>query len=75
MSAALPAGPDVLRVRVAEDAYQGHAQFRVAVNGRTVGDSLMAFASRGEGNSQEFVFAGDFDSGQLSVDVTFLNDA
>ena len=72
---ALPAGPDVLRVQVAEDAYQGHAQFRVAVNGRTVGDSLMAFASRDEGDSQDFVFAGDFDSGQLRVDITFLNDA
>ena len=35
------AGPDVLRVRVAEDAYKGHAQFKVAIDGRTLGSPVL----------------------------------
>ena len=67
-------GPDVLRVRVAEDAYKGHAQFKVAIDGRTLGSPVTAFASRAGGQSQEFLFSGNFGLGQHKVDVTFLND-
>ena len=70
-----PAGPDLLRVRVAEDAYQGHAQFRVAVDGRALGSPAMAFAAHAAGEAQDFLFAGDFGPGQHRVEVTFLNDA
>ena len=65
----------MLRVRVSEDAYQGHAQFRVEIDGRTLGSPLMAFASRAAGESQDFVFSGDFGAGSHRVAVTFLNDA
>ncbi len=67
-------GPDVLRVRVAEDVYKGHAQFKVAIDGRTLGSPMTTFASRAGGESQEFVFSGDFGGGQHRVNVTFLND-
>ena len=67
-------GPDVLRVRVSEDAYKGHAQFKVAIDGRTLGSPVTAFASRAGNEGQEFLFGGDFGLGRHKVDVTFLND-
>lgn len=74
---ALGAGPDTLTLFVSEDAWQGDAQFTVAVDGTQVGgvQTVAAGALLGVGQSQAFEIAGTFAAGAHSVTVDFLNDA
>ncbi|MFT8247325.1 carbohydrate-binding domain-containing protein, partial [Roseomonas sp. BN140053] len=64
-----------LVVRLSEDAYQGHAQFTVAVDGQTLGGVQTVTASHAAGQMQDFTFGVDFNSGNHRVSVNFLNDA
>jgi hypothetical protein len=68
-------GSDKLIVKVSEDAYQGNAQFTVAVDGKQLGGTFTATTLHSSGGSQAFNFAGDFGTGQHTVKVSFLNDA
>jgi type VI protein secretion system component Hcp len=67
-------GPDTLVFRISEDAYAGHAQYRVLVDGQQVGDTQMAGADHASGTSQDVTFHGTFVSAH-TVSVEFLNDA
>jgi len=67
-------GPDTLKLDIAEDPYQGDAQFTVSVDGKQVGGTQTTTAHLSEGQSQEFDVKGDFGSGSHNVGVTFLND-
>ena len=70
----LGAGPDRLTLAMSEDAFQGDAQFTVAVDGKQAGGTQPVTASHGKGESQAFDVLGAFRSGSHSVSITFLND-
>ncbi|MGI4807619.1 MAG: carbohydrate-binding domain-containing protein [Janthinobacterium lividum] len=66
---------DTLTLNVAEDSYQGDADFRVLVNGIQVGGIYTATASHAAGAWQTVTISGDFKSNPQQVAVQFLNDA
>jgi hypothetical protein len=68
-------GSDTLVLNVSEDAYKGDAQFTVSVDGRQLGGTFTTSAWHAAGESQSFIFKGDFGTGQHTVAVDFLNDA
>jgi hypothetical protein len=68
-------GSDTLVLGISEDAYQGDAQFTVLVDGKQLGGTFTASSMHAASASQNFVFDGDFGSGQHTVTVNFLNDA
>jgi hypothetical protein len=74
-SPATGSGPDTLVLSVSEDAYNGHAQFTVAVDGKQLGGTFTATAPHATGASQGLTFKGAFGAGQHAVAVKFLNDA
>ncbi|MDQ2763928.1 MAG: hypothetical protein M3Y22_10735 [Pseudomonadota bacterium] len=67
-------GSDTLVLNMAEDAYQGDAQFTVSVDGQQIGGTQTTTAILNQGQSQEFDLRGTFGSGSHNVAVTFLND-
>ena len=71
----LGVGVDGIVVSLSEDAYQGDAQFTIAVDGKQIGGTQTATASRAAGQSQSFALLGSFGGGTHSVTATFLNDA
>ncbi len=66
---------DTLDLHVSEDAWQGDAQFTVAVDGAVVGGVRTATASHASGASQDVSMAGSWGAGPHSVAVAFINDA
>ena len=60
---------------MSEDAYQGDAQFTVAVDGKQLAGTFTATAPHATGASQSFTFKGDWAAGAHTVAVNFLNDA
>ncbi len=68
-------GPDVLMLNICEDAYNGNAQFTVAVDGKQQGGTFTAVASHSAHVEQAFTFNGYFGAGNHTVAVSFLNDA
>jgi endoglucanase len=74
-STAATTGSDTLVLNMSEDAFNGDAEFTVAVNGEYVGGVMTATALHDEGQEEPFTFSGNFGEGPLSVVVTFLNDA
>jgi hypothetical protein len=68
-------GPDTLVLNMAEDPYQGDAQFTVSVDGQQIGGTQTTTAVVSQGQSQEFDVHGNFGSGTHTVAVDFLNDA
>ena len=71
----LGSGPDTLALQMAEDSWQGDAQFTVSVDGTQVGGVQTATASHSAGASQTFDVEGAFGTGKHTVSVNFLNDA
>ncbi len=67
-------GPDSLVLHLSEDAYQGNAEFTVAVDGHQIGGPLSVTASHMAGDSEAFTFNGDFGAGKHDVAITFTND-
>ncbi len=68
-------GSNTLALNIAEDAYNGDAQFTVSVDGKQIGGTQTATASHAAGQSQTFDVLGNFAAGKHSVSVNFLNDA
>lgn len=68
-------GPDTLVLKVSEEAYLGHAQFTVKVDGVQIGGTLTATAPYGSGVSDTVNIRGDWAAGGHTLTVTFLNDA
>jgi len=68
-------GPDELVLRVSEDAWRGHAQFTVKVDGVQVGGEYSAFASHAAGGSDTLTLKGDWGTGAHQVEIAFTNDA
>ncbi len=67
--------PDTLALTVAEDAWQGDAQFTVAINGQTLAGVYTATALNNAGSTQTISIAGNWGAGQKTVGVSFINDA
>ena len=68
-------GPDSLVLKISQDAYQGSAQYTVAVDGKQVGGTFTAAASHAAGQSDTLTLKGDWAAGAHKVSVKFLNDA
>jgi Ca-dependent carbohydrate-binding module xylan-binding len=68
-------GPDTLVLNMAEDPYNGDAQFTVSVDGQQIGGTQTTSAVVGQGQFQEFDVHGNFGPGNHTVAVSFLNDA
>ena len=68
-------GPDTLTLLVSEDAWQGDAQFTVAVDGVQVGGVQTAAIPHASALHQVYRVQGAFGPGPHQVSVDFLNDA
>ena len=75
-SVAAATGPaDTVTVHLAEDAYNGNAQFQVLVDGKAVTTPQQVLASHAAGAWQDLSFAGNFGAGSHTIGVQFTNDA
>jgi hypothetical protein len=72
---AFGSGPDVLVLRVNQDAWQGDAQYAVYVDGARVGPNFTAAALHDSGETDTLTLRGAWGAGQHQVRVDFLNDA
>jgi hypothetical protein len=70
----LGSGSDTLVLKISQEAYQGSAQYTVAVDGKQIGDTQTAGALYKSGDDTITV-KGDWGAGNHTVTVTFLNDA
>jgi hypothetical protein len=68
-------GASPLVLHLSEDAYAGHAQFTVSVDGKSLGLAQTVSASHATGQAQNFAFAQAMTTGTHDVAVSFLNDA
>ncbi len=68
-------GADSLVLKISEDAYKGHAQYTISVDGKQVGGVLTASASHAAGQDDVITVKGDWAAGIHKVTVNFLNDA
>ncbi len=64
-----------LTLHLAEDAWQGNAQFAVAIDGKTVLQNGTVTALNGSGQSQAVNVSALLSAGTHDVAVSFLNDA
>ena len=71
----LGTGKNTVAFSISEDAWQGDAQFTISVDGKQVGGTQTATASRNAGQAQAFNVMGDFGPGNHVATVNFLNDA
>ena len=74
-TASSPAGTSTLDVLLSEDAWQGDAQFSVAIDGKTIGGAQAVTTLHSTGNSQDFSFGQTLSAGTHDVAISFLNDA
>ncbi len=68
-------GTDTLHLSISENAWQGDAQFSIAIDGKTIGNPLTATALHSDGASQDFSFSQALTAGTHDLAVSFLNDA
>ncbi|MEN0077352.1 MAG: carbohydrate-binding domain-containing protein, partial [Paracraurococcus sp.] len=74
VSTTLGSGSDALVLKISQEAYQGSAQYTIAVDGKQIGDTQTASALYGSGGDT-ITLLGDFGADAHTVTVTFLNDA
>ncbi|MFC7694637.1 carbohydrate-binding domain-containing protein [Paeniroseomonas aquatica] len=68
-------GNDALVIHIAQDAYQGDAQYSVRVDGKAIGETFTANALHKAGTFDILTLYGDWNTGSHDVKVTLLNDA
>jgi hypothetical protein len=68
-------GSDTLVLKISEDAYNGHAQYTISVDGKQVGGTQTASASHAAGQDDIITVKGDWGAGSHKVTVNFTNDA
>jgi Ca2+-binding RTX toxin-like protein len=61
-------------LRIAQDAWQGSAQYTVSVDGKAYGGTLTASALRASGKADTITLRGDWDD-TATLTLRFLNDA
>jgi len=69
------AGTTALTLHLAEDAWQGDAQYSVTVDGKPLGQGGTVTASNAKGQSQAVSLQSALSAGQHDIGVSFLNDA
>jgi hypothetical protein len=69
------AGSDALVLHVAQDAYQGDAQYSVHVDGTAIGGTFTASALHKAGTFDTLTLHGEWGPGSHQVEVALLNDA
>jgi hypothetical protein len=74
-STTIGSGTDSLTLKLSQDAYQGDAQYTVAVDGVLIGGPLAAHSAHLAGQDDTLTINGSWAPGAHSVTVTFLNDA
>ncbi len=74
VSLVVGSGPDSLVLQVAEDAYQGNAQFTVSVDGVQQGGVMTATALNSSGTTQAVTVLGSYGASSHTVTVNFIND-
>jgi len=72
---AAPAAGASLTLHLAEDAWQGDAQYAVAIDGTTVVGNGTVTALNGSGGSQAVNLSALLSAGKHDVAISFLNDA
>jgi beta-glucanase (GH16 family) len=71
-----PAPTSTLHLRVAEDAFNGDAQFTVMADGKQIGGVFTATTLHSSGGWQDITVSGDMGAnGPSKVQVNFVNDA
>jgi hypothetical protein len=68
-------GPDMLVLRISQDAWNGDAEYVVRVDGVQIGGTLAASALTGSGQVDLVTIRGDWGPAAHRVEVQFLNDA
>lgn len=68
-------GADTIVLQIAEDAYQGDAQYQVFVDGKQVGGTFAAASTRTSGHVDTVTLRGDWGAGTHAVTVKYINDA
>jgi hypothetical protein len=71
----VPVKQDVLKIGIAQDAWQGDARYIITLDDKQVGGERVAKASAAKGEIDYVTLTGDFHSGPHKLGVTFLNDA
>ena len=74
-SSSAATGTSTLKLSLSEDAYQGDAQFSVAIDGKTIGSPQTVTALHSSGGAQDFSFSQALTAGTHDVAVSFINDA
>jgi beta-glucanase (GH16 family) len=74
-SAPASTGNATFNFSLSEDAWQGDAQFQVAIDGQTIGNPQSVTALHSNGASQDFSFSQALTAGTHDVAISFLNDA
>lgn len=74
VSLAFGTGPDTLVLKIAQDFWQGSAQYTVSVDGQAYGGTLTASALRGSGSFDTLTLRGDWGE-KVTLSLRFLNDA
>lgn len=69
------AGSDAFVVKIAQDYYQGPAQYTIKVDGVQIGGTLTAGALKSSGQSDTITVLGNWGTGSHTLVVEFLNDA
>jgi endoglucanase len=72
--APIPSGTDSLVLHLAEDAWNGDAQFTLDVDGKQIAGPTAVTTPHGSG-FEDFTFQGDFGAGPHAVAIHFINDA
>jgi hypothetical protein len=67
-------GSDTLVLRIAQDYYQGSANYTVKIDGVLIGTEFTASAVHGSGQADELTIKGDWVVGLHSVTVELTND-
>ncbi|MDB5406516.1 MAG: Hemolysin-type calcium-binding protein [Rhodospirillales bacterium] len=70
-----PSGSDTLVLHLSEDAYNGDAQFTVALDGVTLGSPTAVSVLHSTGQFQDFTYSGNFGAGPHTVAINFVNDS
>ncbi|NGM23699.1 hypothetical protein G3576_27055, partial [Roseomonas stagni] len=73
-STTIGSGPDALVLRIAQDAWQGSAQYTISVDGVPINGTLTAQASHAAGQADTVTVLGNWSAGPHTLTVNFLND-
>lgn len=68
-------GSQVVSLQISEDAWQGDAQYKISIDGKTLGGTLTAHALHSSGTDDTINIDCNLGAGHHNVSIRFLNDA